>query len=57
MTPIERLFWGLLSLISDLVGAVSGLFERMDGVQLATVSVCALIIAAMCLRGSPVRGA
>lgn len=57
MTPIERIFWGLLSLISDFVGASFRLFEGMDSVQLGTVSVCAMILAALCLRGNPVRGA
>lgn len=57
MTPIERLLKSFVGLVSDIVGVFFNAFENMDMIQLATVSICVLVIAAMCLRGNPVRGA
>jgi len=57
MTPIERLLKNLVGLIFDTVGMAMDLFQQMDTVQMATFSICVLVISAMCLRGTPVRGA
>jgi hypothetical protein len=57
MTPISRLFSNLLDLVTGTFYTFLGMFEKMDGVQMATFSICVLVIGAMCLRGNPVRGA
>ncbi|QEG24990.1 hypothetical protein [Mariniblastus fucicola] len=57
MTPMSRFINGLSDLITDTAGATFDMFERMDTVQLATLSICVLVVAGMCLRGNPVRGA
>ena len=57
MSPISRLFSRLVDLITNTVSSVFGIFERMDMIQFGTISICALIIAGLCLRGNPVRGA
>ena len=57
MSPISRLFSRLVDLLTNAVASVSNMFERMDMIQFATISICALIVAGLCLRGNPVRGA
>ncbi len=57
MTPISRFFSSLIDLITGTCHTFLGIFENMDAVQMATFSICVLIIGAMCLRGNPVRGA
>lgn len=57
MSPISRLFSRLVDLLTNAVASVSNMFERMDMIQFATISLCALIVAGLCLRGNPVRGA
>ena len=57
MTPIARFMNSLIDLISGTLTSTMSTLENMDPVQLATLSICVLVIGAMCLRGNPVRGA
>lgn len=57
MTPIARFMNSLTDLISGTLSSTMSMLENMDPVQLATLSICVLVIGAMCLRGNPVRGA
>lgn len=57
MTPISRLINSLGDLFSKTLSSVIHMFEKMDMVQFAALSICALAVAALCLRGNPVRGA
>jgi len=57
MSPIARLIDSLADLITDTFATTCNMFVEMDPVQLATFSICCLVVAGMCLRGNPVRGA
>jgi hypothetical protein len=57
MSPFSRLIESLANLITDTVEMTFEMFADMDPIQLATLSICVLVIAGMCMRGNPVRGA
>jgi len=57
MTPIGRLFKNLSEFVSSSLGSFFNMLESMNMIHLGIVSLAVLLIAAYCLKGSPVRGA
>jgi hypothetical protein len=47
----------LADLFTGVARTTVDMFQHMDTNTLAVVGICALVVAAMCLRGNPVRGA
>jgi len=57
MAPITKLFNNLMDLITGSFGSFLHAFEKMNMIQLSALAICVVVIALLCMRGSPVHGA
>ncbi len=57
MTPIERVFRNVSEFVSNLFGSTLNLCDGLGPTETGLLTVIVLGIAALCLRGNPVRGA